>query len=136
MPKRVAVPSPRFLCWTLSASSLCTLFVKMQASNYIYLYRSLGRLLYVFHREFYIQSYFNQCQYWTLPLTLLKIYNSFFLIKQFDHIIKMNVQTLRLLQILWSHIIRSEIYKLLHIEVFKRYLVRKANSHPFLGVDI
>ena len=28
------------------------------------------------------------------------------------------------------------LHKLLHIEIFKRYPVRKANSHPFLGVNV
>ena len=72
--------------------------IKAQVSNYIYLYRSLysqniGCLLYVFHGEFYMQSYFNRCQYRTLPLILSKIHNFSFLIKQFDHIIEMNVSS-------------------------------------------
>ena len=48
----------------------------------------------------------------------------------------MNIPTPRVLWSLWSPITRSKIHRLFHIEIFKRYLVRKANSHLFLRVDV
>ena len=102
----------------------------------IYLYRSLGCLLYIFYGKFYIQPYFNWYQHWTLLLTLLKFIILLFWSNNLIISSKWLFQLLyyyRLCDLL-SQKMKSIGYSIK--KIFKRSLLRKVILHLFLRVDV